>query len=429
MALLDLVRTGDWLTRSRMRLWALAVLVASAGGIVFLVATANGLNDYQGRPLGTDFSLVYAAGTYTLEGRAEAPFDAPLQHAREQQIFGAGTPFYPWIYPPFFLFIAAALALMPYVLALVVWQGATLALYLLAIRAVLSFRARSRDEPWEQGAGDVRAAMRDPLWLLLAVSFPAVFVNLGHGHNGFLTAALFAGALVLLDRRPVVAGLLFGALAYKPQFGLLIPLVLIATGRWRAFAAAAAIVVALAGVTTLVFGLNIWEAFLATSKFTRTIVLEQGDTGWEKIQSVFAWVRMWGGPVPLAYAVQGGVTLIVAAMLVWIWRGPAAYALKAAALLVAAILATPYSLDYDMMVFAPAIAFIVVHGSEHGFRLYEKTAVAFLWFVPLVARAVAHGTLIPIGIIAMLTVFALIFYRAKCSDCGASNIALAGRDG
>ena len=60
----------------------------------------------------------------------------------------------------------------------------------------------------------------------LALAFPAVFVNLGHGHNGFLTAALIGFALLWLDRRPVVAGILFGLLAYKPQFGLMIPLVL-----------------------------------------------------------------------------------------------------------------------------------------------------------------------------------------------------------
>ncbi len=43
------------------------------------------------------------------------------------------------------------------------------------------------------------------LWLLFALAYPAVFVNLGHGHNGFLTAALMAMALVVLDRRPMAA--------------------------------------------------------------------------------------------------------------------------------------------------------------------------------------------------------------------------------
>jgi hypothetical protein len=135
---LDLLRGGDWLTLARMRLWALAVLVAAAGGLLYLVATSDGLMDYQDRPLGTDFSNVYAAGTYVLEGRPAAPFDPRLQHAREREIFGEKTPFYGWHYPPFFLWLAAALALMPYQLALVVWQAATLVLYLLSIRTLIA---------------------------------------------------------------------------------------------------------------------------------------------------------------------------------------------------------------------------------------------------------------------------------------------------
>jgi len=240
-----------------------------------------------------------------------------------------------------------------------------------------------------------------------------VFVNLGHGHNGFLTAALFGFALVQLDRRPIVAGILFGLIAYKPQFGLLIPLVLAATGRWRSFAAAAATVAALAAITTVWFGADTWRAFFTFAEYTRSIVLETGETGWHKIQSVFSWARMWGAPVPLAYAVQGAVTLSVGAALIWLWRSPASFALKAAALCLATILATPYSLDYDLMVLAPAIAFLTVDGIARGFAPWEKSALAFLWLVPLIARTFAQATLIPLGVIAMLVVLALVLRRAK----------------
>ena len=109
----EILRSGSWLTRERIRLMAAAVLIASVAGFLYLVVTANGLVDLQGRPLGTDFSNVYAAGTYVLDGSPAAPFDLALQHAREQQIFGAATPFYGWHYPPFFLFVAAALACCP----------------------------------------------------------------------------------------------------------------------------------------------------------------------------------------------------------------------------------------------------------------------------------------------------------------------------
>jgi alpha-1,2-mannosyltransferase len=411
-AMLDAVRSGDWVTRERMRLVAFGLLIAFAAGLAWLAGTANGLNDAWGRPLGTDFSNVYAAGTLVLDGQPQAPFDPALQYAREQAIFGAQTPFYGWHYPPFFLFIAAALALMPYTLALLAWQVSTLALYLLALRAIVGNPESRVDLPPRDEGGGSPPAQPDPLWLVLALAFPAVFINLGHGHNGFLTAALIGAALVSLDRRPLLAGVLIGLIAYKPQLGILFPLVLAATGRWRSFAAAAATIAALAVITTFAFGISVWDAFLASTHFTRIIVLEAGETGWHKIQSVFSLVRMWGGSVALAYAAQSAITVTMAAALVWLWRAQVDFSLKAAALIIAALLATPYSLDYDMTALAPAIAFLAVNGLRHGFAPYEKSALAVLWIAPLVARSIAQAILVPVSVLAMGAVLGLVLHRA-----------------
>jgi alpha-1,2-mannosyltransferase len=442
----DLLRSGDWLTRERIRLIAGAVLIASIVGFLYLVVTAHGLIDRQGRPLGTDFSNVYAAGTYVLDGDPEAPFDLARQHAREQELFGAATPFYGWHYPPLFLFVAAALALLPYGLALAAWQAITLGLYLTAITAILSPCLRVRTEGRDEAASPRDSESRQRaltlahfvrstspsaagrgdgwLWLLLALAFPAVLINIGHGQNGFLTAALLGAALVQLDRRPLLAGILFGLLAYKPQFGVMIPLALMAGGRWRSFAAAAATIALLAVATTIAFGPHIWQAFLDSTRFTRLVALEQGDTGWYKIQSLFAWARMWGAPIPLAYALQGALVVALGSAIVWLWRGPAPDALKAAALCLAAILATPYTFDYDMMVLAIAIAFFASDGVARGFGPWEKTALAVLWLVPLIARSVAHATLIPLGVPAMLALFILLLRRSTVQV--ASPMAFSG---
>jgi alpha-1,2-mannosyltransferase len=441
------MRSGEWLTRERIRMVAVAVLLASAGGFLYLVVTATGGVDLQGRPIGTDFSNVYAAGTYVLEGNFQAPFDSVQQFAREQAIFGAATQFYGWHYPPYFLFVAAALAWMPYGLALFVWQAVTLGLYLLAIRTILSSFRGAPTGPARSGRPDDRlranpesittglqgqapnsslwrrwlwipdsryaASGMTADWLLLALAFPAVLINVGHGHNGFLTAALLGGGLVILDRRPLLAGILFGLMAYKPQFGLMIPIALAAGGYWRTFAAAAVTAVLLTLLTTLVFGVQVWQAFFVGAEFTRTVVLEQGDTGWHKIQSIFSWARMWGAPVPLAYAIQGAATLVFAMASAWLWHGKAPYPLKAAGLCLAAVLATPYTLDYDMMVLAPAIAFLATDGMARGFGPWEKTALAALWLVPLVARTFPQVTQIPLGVPAMLAMFVLILRRAE----------------
>ncbi len=459
----EALRTGSWLTRERVRLVALALLIASFVGAAFLVATSDGLNDRLGRPLGTDFSNVYAAGTYVLEGEAAAPFEPHSQFVREQAIFGQDTQFYGWHYPPFFLGLAGLLALLPYALALALWQGVTLVLYLLVIHSIVAAsvpspnpnsgspefghlkrpKSDTSDFGWGEGQGvgashhpsfqspphpaALRAADLSPkgrgedwMWLLLALAYPAVFINLGHGHNGFLTVALIAGALTQLDRRPLIAGILIGLLAYKPQFGLLIPLVLAVSGRWRVFFAAAATVAALALAVTLCFGMDVWTAFFASTKFTRSVVLEQGGTGWYKIQSVFSWVRMWGGGIPLAYAVQGAVTLAVAAALGWLWRTRATFPLKSAALLLGTVLATPYMLDYDLMLLAPAIAFLAADGTRRGFAPWEKTLLAALWLVPLLARSVAQATFIPLAVPLMLLAFGFLLRRAM-ADVGAAR--------
>lgn len=395
--MLATLRSGDWLTLERAKLWALAVLVASAGGLVYLIATSNGLIDYQGRPLGTDFSSFYAAGTLLLDGQPTAPFDQALHYARQQVLFGEATPYYGWLYPPFFLFLAGAFALMPYVLALAVWQGATLALYLFAVRAIVL----------------TAPAAQNKLWLLLALAYPAVFVNLGHGQNGLLTAALFAAALVTLQTRPILAGIFFGLLVYKPQFGLLIPLALLAGGYWRTIAAAAVTIALLALATLAAFGPDVWIAFFASAKVARTALLESGEVGWHKLVSTLSWVRMWGGSIATAYAIHGMVALITAAAIFRLWRGTAPFPLKAAALAAGAIVAAFHSHDYDLMVLAPAIAFLTVDGLQRGFGPYEKTALALLWAVPLVARSVAQVAFIPLGTIATLVALALVFQKAS----------------
>ena len=238
------LRTGSWLTPARIRGYALLVLAISLAGLIGLVATSQHLIDRNGKPIGTDFSNVYAAGVLTLSGKAPDAYDPKLQHAAEIAVFeGRDVPFFGWHYPPFFLMIAALLALMPYALALLCWLAVSLPAFMIAVHAIVP-----RRETW-----------------LVTAAFPAVFVNVGHGQNAFFTAALLGGFLTLLNRRPVIAGILLGLLSYKPQFGLLIPLVLLVTGRWTTILSATATVAALIGASTLLFGMSVWHAFIESA--------------------------------------------------------------------------------------------------------------------------------------------------------------------
>lgn len=386
------LRSGDWVAPARIRRVSWLMIAFAGAALFLLLISSNGMEDFAGRPLGTDFSDVWSAGKLTLAGSPEAAYDPALHYAAQQQAFAdPEIPFYGWHYPPFFLLAAAALALLPYPLAWAAWMATTLPAYMLVVRRIAPVALVS----------------------LAALAFPAVFVNLTHGQNGFLTAGLIGAAMLALDRRPVVAGILIGLLAYKPQFGVLIPLVLIASGRWKTFAAASATVLTLIAVTYVAFGRDVWLAFFGSAHFTRTVVLEAGSTGFEKIQSAFSAVRLWGGPVGLAYAVQAALGLTLAVSCVAIWRSRASHPVKAAALITASLLATPYVMDYDMTVLAPAMAFFAMRGFENGFRPYEKTALATVWAAPLFARSIAGLTGVPLGLLAMLCLYAVIFVRAR----------------
>jgi hypothetical protein len=392
------LKSGDWLTPERIRAYSLIVLALSLAAIVIWIGLSHGGVDRNGKPLGTDFSSFYAAGSLALEGHAAAAYDFALHHAREQQVFGAATPYYAWLYPPLFFLIATPLALLPYPLALTVWQFGTLAFYLAVIGMILR---GVRNEP---------AVRRN--WLLAAVAFPAVLINLGHGQNGFLSAALFGAALLALPARPLLAGVLFAALAYKPQFGIAIPFALLAAGRWRTIAAACLTLGVLIAVTAFLFGTESWSAFLASADVSRKILLESGAVGFEKLQSAFAVVRLWGGGVTLAYAVQALVSCAVIASIVWCWRSACDEAHKAALLVTGTLLASPHILDYDLIVLAVAIAYLAAHGLRAGFRPFEITLLGALWIVPLLARSAAGALVLPIGFFVIATFYVTILMQA-----------------
>jgi hypothetical protein len=302
---------------------------------------------------------------------------------------------------------------MPYPLALAVWQISTFALYLSVIGVIVR-RMRQR------------GMVIGPIWLPIAAGFPAVFVNLGHGQNGFLTAGLFGAALLALPTRPLISGVLFGLLAYKPQFALIVPVALLVAGQWRTVVAAGITVMALVAVTSLAFGADLWLAFAASTETSRKLLLEGGDVGFEKLQSVFAAVRMWGGGIPLAYAVQGVASAAAVCGTAWVWRLSSDRDLKGALLIIATLLASPHVLDYDLMMLAPAIAFTVSAGIAGGFRDYEISVLAAAWIVPLLSRSSAGVTGIPLGLLVLLALYAVTLRRAAADSrrIGAFRLAV-----
>jgi arabinofuranan 3-O-arabinosyltransferase len=343
--------------------------------------------DPNGLGIPTDFVNVWAAGRLVLDGHPALAYDWDIQKQVEvaelgQNFFGN----FAWHYPPPFLFVAAFLAQFPYSVAFIGWMLVSLMPYLAMMRAIVG----------------------RPFGLMLAVAFPLALNNTLVGQNGFLTASLIGGTLYLLPKRPVLAGICLGLLSYKPQYGLLFPIALIAASQWTAFWTAGVVAVTMAFVSWLAFGTESWQAFFHWMPMFSQAFLTEGRATWGKMQSIFALVRFFGGTEQLAWIFQWIMSGTVAIVLALMWRSKVRYSLKAAALATGTLLITPYLFMYDMMVLAVPVALLVRMGLASGFRDYELPALGcalalLLSFIPLVA---------PVGLGASLIVAALIARRA-----------------
>ncbi len=376
---IGVLRDGTWLSSVRIQRLAMAAILGTLAFLLLLALTAHGVNDYTGRPLGTDFSSFYAAGRLIQLGAN--PYDPASVHTLQRAMFGDATPYYSFAYPPFFLLPAWLLAKLPYLLALALWQLSTFALYLWTMALL-----KRRFAP----------ALPERIFYLCAAGFTAVFVNVTHGQNGFLTAALFAAALASLGARPWLAGLCFGLAAYKPQLGLLVPFALAAGGHWRSFAAAALTLAVLAAICTLLFGGHVWPEFLAGAGQSRQVILEAGRVGYDKMVSVFAWARLWRLPVGIAYAGQGIAAILVIVLTIRLWRAGDPR-LQGAGLCLGTLLVTPFALDYDLMIIAPAILLLAAYEIEHRRIPFGATLLFLLWLVPLFARGLAGAMVLPLA--------------------------------
>jgi arabinofuranan 3-O-arabinosyltransferase len=343
--------------------------------------------DANGLGIPTDFVNVWSAGRLVLEGHAAQAYDWDIQKSVQVAVLGQSYPGnFAWHYPPPFLFVASLLAHFPYAVAFIGWGAASLVPYLAVMRAIVG----------------------RPFGLVLAMGFPVVLTNTLVGQNGFLTASLIGGALILMPARPILSGICLGLLTYKPQYGLLFPLVLIATSQWTVFVTAALVAVAMATASWLAFGTESWQAFFHWMPMFSQAFLTEGRAPWWKLQSLFALVRYFGGTEQLAWIFQWIMSGSVAVGLVLMWRSPVSYPLKAAALAAGTLLITPYLFMYDMMVLAVAVAFLVHIGLETGFHRHEPAALTCAFI--LIASFSFLG--LPVGLGATLIVASLILRRA-----------------
>ncbi len=382
---------SHWLNSKRLTVYSLAFIsVYLFLGVYLILKFKHGV-DPQGIPLGCDFIVFWGASHLALAGQAAGVYDPHLLLVAEKAALpGIGfATASPWQYPPMFLLLVLPLALLPYFAALVLYLAGTAWLYVSVVGKILP----------------------RPEVLLPLLAFPAVFINTGGGQNGFLTTALISGALLLLQSRPALAGVLIGLLTIKPQLGLLLPLALVSGRYWRTLFFACVTAATFLMVSLAVLGVDTLDAFLSRLPVVAGW-LSDGILPLKKMPTVFALLRLLDAPAAVAYAVQGAVALGVAAavILVWLRRGDAS--LRAAALIVGSLLVSPYLYDYDLVWLAPALAWFTEYALRRGWRRGEREMLVAAWLLPGVVLLLYNTLHVQLASLVLLAFFVMIVRRA-----------------
>jgi alpha-1,2-mannosyltransferase len=358
----------------------------------------------DGSPLGGDFAHFYAASVLAWAGNALAVYSPPALQEIIHQVNGVKPPYF-FPYPPTFLLILLPMALFSYVPSLIIWLT-------ISLLACLFVVYRIAPHPWTP-------------WLALA--FPGIYMNFLTGQNGFLSASLLGGGLLLIDRHPWAGGLLLGCLSYKPHLAVLVPLALVAGRRWEALGAASLAALTLILLSMVFLGTGAWQAFF-TQISTPVSFLASGQDDWlRKMPSIFAAARLAGLSFPLALVLQGVVILAVAAGVAVSWYRGAEAPVRNALLIIGILLFSPHIFYYDLALLLLPIAWIGGDGFKRGWLRGEPWLLLFCFFMPVLILVLAEIRVnMRLGVLSLGTFFCFTLRRQLCHRSALSPTIIPG---
>jgi hypothetical protein len=343
------------------------------------------LRGEQQPPFG-DFFALWSFGKFVWVA-GPAIYDSTALQTFQHQLDPAFDGLYQCAYPPIFLLVLLPFGWLPLAPAYVVWIGVTLGLYVVA---TLGRRVWS---PWTVA-------------LLVA---PTTLLTVIYGQNGFLSAALLVGGLRALKRAPIGGGMLLAGLAYKPQFAVLLPVVLLAGRDGRAMLAGATALLLATLASIAVFGGTIWLAWWHAMLGYQAHVPEQIALS-HTMPTLAAGLRTLGAPESIASGTQ---LLLALGVAVVIWRAVARRLDERtiAACIVAVVLVTPYAFTYDMPMVTAAMAIEARRRQRLGISTQRwETCVVALFYTSLLAMG---QTTLPLVAVALL---GIMFVRLMRDD-------------
>lgn len=349
--------------------------------------------------LGRDFINYWFGAKQAISGNAPDLYNYQLYFENLKAEFGDNLDRHNWSYPPHMLLFTWPLGLLSFVWAYAIWVAGGVVFFYYAVRKLL-------------GSG------MDAFVLVFA---PVTFLCIYTGQNGLFTAALILLAFAIKNERPILAGMLIGCLTFKPQLGVLIPIVLLLARDMKAFASASVTTLTLVVISVLVFGVDVWKDFLFETLPLQGQILENYGAPWtEMVPSLFMTMKNIGLSADMAWVYQNVFSVLIVLSLVWGFVKQRSYSLQIALLCSSILLVMPYIANYDMAILAPAAYLYYRYMTEHrpGAQAPNVILVAIVCYIPWLGQVTAHT-----GIQAYF-ILLLVFHMAILKALSQSSIDL-----
>jgi hypothetical protein len=379
--------TTHWLNPARLRAYCGTILLAS---VIYLLRCAWYGWKLYGHPDGMDFTNYWAASRLWLEG---TPLDAYSYSAMEHAgrlISPNLPPPGPLFYPPTYLLLLRPLAFLPSPLSYAIFEVLASAVFILLLRRLLPLRSA---------------------WLPI-LAFPGIWLTIAEGQNACVTASLALGALLLLKKRPIFAGVCIGMLSVKPHLAVLFPIVLACAGMWTTFIAAGVTAVILAVLSIAVFGMNAFPIFFH-SVGVANHALAVGALPWPETASLFGALRALHLSPTSAYIAQGCQALVATGVVVWTWCRTGDLALRATVLIAGTCMVSPYLFNYDATWLGGAIAFYVAKALRDGWLRGEREILCLAWLYPGLGDICGYFLHIGIGPLVFASLLFMVVRRTR----------------
>ena len=385
------LRSGAWLNQNRVHAYLRIAFILQSIAFVYLVLTAYNIIHSKNAATSTDFLSFYAAGYLSEHGTPDLAYNLTAHTHAERVVSPPDGPYFSFFYPPVYLLVCDLLAHAPYLVAFGGFVGITLILYLWVLYPLLPKQ----------------------VFPIAALASPTVILAIGSGQNSFLTAGLVGGAMLLLYKKPYLAGLLLGGLCYKPHFGLLLPIALLVGGEWKALLGAITSVLSLVALSIWMFGLKTWQAYRTIQELSFH-TFENGWVLYSQQASIFGGLRNLGANTSIAYGFQILIALLVAIMVGLVWYKSKDMPARATVLTIGSTLVPPVFLNYDLVLAGVGMAWLISAATVNGYRPWEKTTLLLSYVVT--AFSAWSGQVFHFNLSAwvMLTLFFLAFRRARC---------------